>query len=79
MTTIDPDATDADDGTTTPERLRYSGMTNTTVNDGTAATDTDIAGDGPTGKETAEVERVVEDGDTDLIERLQPGTAEHRE
>jgi len=74
MTTNIPDVPNSE-----PERLKYSGMTNTTVNDGTAATDTDLPGDGPTGKETADVEKVIAEGDASLIERLQPGTAEHRD
>ena len=81
MSTIDPeDAATTDPTGTVPdaaastERLGYSGMTNAQQNDGTAATDTLLPGDAPTGKETARVEDVVADEDTPLITRLQPGT-----
>jgi len=70
----DDQAETVTDAVTSSERLHYSGMTDAPVNDGTAATDTLLEGDGPTGKETARVEDVVEAGDTPLITRLQPGT-----
>lgn len=78
MSTINPTGDDqaepATDAVVSSERLHYSGMTNAPENDGTAATDTLLDGDGPTVKETARVEDVVEDGDAPLITRLQPGT-----
>lgn len=75
MSDIDPETTPAE--TPAPERLKYSGMTNTSTNDGTSATDTDLPGDAPTGRETARLSDVLSDPDEDddrsVIERLQPG------
>jgi len=67
------------DAVVSSERLHYSGMTNAPIDDGTAATDTLLPGDGPTGRETGRVEDIVgdyahDDDDTPLIKRLQPGT-----
>ena len=75
MTTIN-DAADAAEPT--PERLNYSGMTNATTNDGTAATDNALRGKSPTGKESVDVADILDpDGadsaGADVLSQLQPG------
>jgi len=77
MTTIN-DAADAAEPT--PERLKYSGMTNATTNDGTAATDNALPGKSPTGKESVDVADILDpDGadsaGADVLSQLQPGAA----
>lgn len=85
------DAADAAaEGEPMPERLGYSGMTNATGVDGTAATDNALPGTSPTGKETARASDVLDERDddgsdgsdgstSDLLSRLQPGTAPDNE
>ena len=77
MTTIN---NAADAAEPTPERLHYSGMTNATGNDGTAATDNPLPGKSPTGKESVDVADILDpDGadsaGADVLSQLQPGAA----
>lgn len=68
--------TDSDDIEITVPRLKYSGMTDAAKNDGTAATDTNLDGEGPTGRETAVAADVLGDHDkADRLGLLQPGSA----
>ena len=75
MNTINNDDSTADATERPPERLKYSGMTNATTNDGTAATDNALPGTSPTGKETVDVSDILDsDGDDDVVSQLQPGS-----
>jgi len=72
MNTINDDTADAADRA--PERLKYSGMTSATTNDGTAATDNALPGTSPTGKEKVDVADILDSEGGDALSQLQPGS-----